>query len=110
MAIISLDEVTPLDQHDIASDPRTTTRRSEWYNHMEAVVGRYQSGEFAADKFVKLADFGAASGARVKMRQLCQRNLPGNGVWYFQTATWLGEDGKRHSSLFARYADADADL
>jgi hypothetical protein len=109
MAIVDLGTVEQLDADDIASDPRNTTRRSEWYFHLEAVAEKFVSGEFEAGKYVKLANFDAPSGARVKTRQLCTRALPGaeGWEWSFMHTTWIGDDAKRHSSLFATFAPVD---
>jgi hypothetical protein len=111
MPIVDIDTVEQLDAEDIASDPRNTTRRSEWYFHLEAVADKFVTGEFEAGKYVKLAVFDAASGARVKTRQLCQRALPGaeGWEWSFMHTTWIGDDGKRHSTLFASFQPVEED-
>lgn len=117
MPIVDIDTAEQLDAETIASDPRNTTRRSEWYVHLEAVADKFATGEFEPGKYVKLATFDASSGARVKARQLCLRALPGpeGWEWTFMHTTWIGDDSKRHSTLYGTFTpiedrDMDRDL
>jgi hypothetical protein len=109
MPLASLDNLTVVNQAEISSDPPTSLRKGQWYKHLEAVLDKYVGGEVQSDKFVKLADFDNPAGARVKMKDLLKRPLPGEdeGTWYFIHNTWLDDKQERHSSLFGRYALGD---
>lgn len=105
MALLSIVDQVPVKADAIVSERAPSVRRSKWWHQLRATADRYVDGELAAGDWIEVARFRAASGARVKIKNLNGRTLPSgdSGTFKFKAQTWVGEDGVRHSSLYATF-------
>lgn len=103
---LALDLTSTMDETDIVNDKRAGgDRHSPWMASLAEIAEAVFDGTLPTGKYVKLAQFGAASGARARQKQLAEIELPfgENGKYAFKPNTWIGEDGKRHSTLWAKF-------
>lgn len=120
---LTLDLTNLVDDDQLVSDKRRGgDRHSEWADKLGEVAQATLDGVIPEGKFVKLAEFGAASGARARIKVLEGRELPAAeyGRFEFKPITFLGPkdangEQRRQSSLWVKFVvtnhpeDADAD-
>lgn len=108
---LTLDLTNLVDDDQLVSDKRRGgDRHSEWADKLGEVAQATIDGVIPEGKFVKLAEFGAASGARARIKVLEGRELPAAeyGRFEFKPITFLGPkdangEQRRQSSLWVKF-------
>lgn len=108
---LTLDLTNLVSDDELVSDKRRGgDRHSEWADKLGEVAQATIDGVIPEGKFVKLAEFAAASGARARIKVLEDRELPCGeyGRFEFKPITFLGlkdenNEQRRQSSLWVKF-------